>query len=65
LLPYIMLHRNHGNGNIYARGLKRSASPDYSLMDLQKTKVAKIELQKNGGNKENLIKRTQSGKILN
>ncbi|CAF2086819.1 unnamed protein product [Rotaria magnacalcarata] len=59
-----MLHRNHGNGNIYARGLKRSASPDYSLMDLQKTKVAKIELQKNGGNKENLIKRTQSEMVL-
>ncbi|CAF0928783.1 unnamed protein product [Rotaria sordida] len=60
-----MVNKNHGDSKTKTRGLKRSVSPDSSLIGERKVKTAKIQLQRNvGGNKENIIKQIQSEMVL-
>ncbi|CAF1111079.1 unnamed protein product [Rotaria sp. Silwood1] len=55
-----MVYKNHGDSKTKTRSLKRSVSPDPSLIDEPKFKTAKMELQRDIRNKENIIKQIQS-----
>ncbi|CAF3011681.1 unnamed protein product [Rotaria sp. Silwood2] len=59
-----MVNNNHGDSKTKTRGLKRSVSPDPSVIDERKVKTTKMNLQRYDGDKENIIKRIQSEMVL-
>ncbi|UJR28985.1 hypothetical protein I4U23_010203 [Adineta vaga] len=61
----MMIQINDENSSSILRPLKRSISPDFSSLILErKFKTGKFQVQKNAGNKENLIKRVQSEMVF-
>ncbi|CAF0938515.1 unnamed protein product [Adineta ricciae] len=60
----MMIQIDSENNISTIRSLKRSISPDFSLILERKSKTGKFQVQKNNGNKENLIKRFHSDLVF-